>query len=126
MVYKVGEPNRVSSAALAIANVGSGIYIFSEPAYIGADAFVTAMAVIGILLAIPPLIAAVLGWVGPFADEGLFVNGIYWVFITALFALANHASGWAAWGITLVLTAATLAAFSLWLGMRREGLADDG
>ena len=124
MVYKVGQPNRVSCTALAIANVGSGVYIFSEPAYIGAQVFVTTLAAIGILLAIPPLVGAIVGWVGPFADEGLFVNGIYWGFITALFALA-HNDPWE-WGLSLILLGGTLASFGLWLGMRREGVSDDG
>jgi hypothetical protein len=115
---------RVSFAALGIANVGSGIYIASEPAYIGADVFVTTLAVLGVLLALPPLIAAVTGWTTPLADEGLFVNGIYWAFITALFALA-HNDPWE-WGLALILLGGTIASFSMWLGVRRMGVGDDG
>jgi len=117
--------DRVSFLALGIANLGAGCYIASEPAYIGADTFVTILAIIGILLAVPPLIAAVTGWTNPLADEGLFVNGLYWVFITALFALAHYTEDWE-WGLTLILAAGALASFGLWLGVRRRGVADDG
>lgn len=112
--------DRVSFAALGLANVGAGVYIASEPAYIGRDGFVTVLAVVGILLALPPLIAALAGWMGRLADEGLFVNGIYWAFITALFALARH-DAWD-WGLSLILGAATIASFGLWLSVhQREG-----
>ena len=116
--------DRVSFAALGVANVGAGVYIASEPAYIGADTFVTVLAIIGILLAIPPLIATVTGYTNALADEGLFVNGIYWAFITALFALARN-DAWE-WGLALILAGGTIASFALWLGYRRSGVADDG
>lgn len=116
--------DRVSFAALAVANVGAGVYIASEPAYIGADAFVTVLAIAGIFLALPPAIAAITGWAGGLADEGLFANGIYWTFITALFALARQ-DPWD-WGLCLILGGATIASFGLWLGVRRRGVADDG
>lgn len=124
MSERLTVQNRVSATALAVANVGAGVYVGSDDAVLAAGGWSWVFGLVMILLALPAGIAAVLGNRSRFLDEGLFVNGIAWVFTTALF-LQAHAGSLASGGLATILLAATLATFSLWLGFSRQEAAAD-
>lgn len=112
--------DRVASAALVIANAGAAMYVLDDPDLFisSTPTFVLGLALI--LLALPALLAAALGRIGKLADEGIFVNGVLWTLVTALFIQAQ-ATNLARWGIALVFVAATVATFALWVGIHRRG-----
>lgn len=116
--------NRVSATALAMANVGAGVYVGSDDAVLEAGGWSWVFGIVMILLALPAGAAAVSGNRTRFSHEGLFINGIAWVFTTALFLQAHYGS-LASAGLATVLLAATLATFSLWLGLSRQEAAGD-
>lgn len=116
--------NRVASVSLTVANVGAGVYVGADDAVLGAGGWSWVFGVAMILLALPAGIAATTGDRTRFSDEGVFINGIFWVFTTVLFLQAHYGS-LASAGLATILFAGTLATFSLWLGYSRQEAAAD-
>lgn len=109
---------RVSAAALVVANIGAGMFVGANPDVLN-DQLGWAFGLVLIVLAAPAAVTATLGEHTRFLDEGVFASGVAWVLVTALFVQALPFT--LAWvGLSLVLVAATIATFALWLGLSRQ------
>jgi hypothetical protein len=116
---RLSTQTRVECAALAVANVGAGMYVAGDDMVLDAGGFSLAFGLALILLALPAGVAATLGTRSRFSDEGTFLNAMAWVFVTVMSVQAHHENT-AAYGLALVLLAGTLATFALWWGFARQ------
>jgi len=116
---RLSAQTRASCAALAIANVGAGMYVIDDDQVLDAGHSSLIFGLALILLALPAGVAATLGTRSRWSDEGTFVNAVAWVFVTVLSAQAHH-EDLAAYGVALILFAGTLATLALWWGFTRQ------
>lgn len=108
--------DRVSIGALALADLGVGLYLIGTGEV--ATWINTLAGVLGILLAMPAAVAAISGRLPSLADEGVLVNIGVWVFITCYVAFLTGPP-LRVLGFFILLVAATAATTGMYLRMFR-------
>lgn len=108
---RIGSVDRTALGALALADIGAGIYIMSSHY---ATTLHVLVGVISILLAFPAGAAAFSGRLVRYSDEGVLVNvGVmFFTVLTLAFTPAPNAGRVV--GMTIVLSAAAIATIGLY------------
>lgn len=109
------EPvDRMSLTALAVGDVGVGIFLIAVGALPGLSILHTIVGVLALLLALPAAAAALTGRLPSLADEGVLVNVAVMTFAVMQVAFLPAAT-WQKTGLAIVLFAAALAAIGMYL-----------
>lgn len=113
-MQRVEPVDRMSLTALAVGDVGVGIFLIAVGALPGLSILHTIVGVIALLLALPAAAAALTGRLPSLADEGVLVNVAVMTFALMQVALLPAAT-WQKTGLAIVLFAAALAAIGMYL-----------
>lgn len=106
--------DRLAILALAIADIGIGVFLVSIGSLPGIPVWHTVAGVVALGLALPALAAVVQGKLTAYADEGVLVNVAVMTFMTLEVVFLPAAAGQKI-GLAILLLAATAATMGLYL-----------
>lgn len=106
--------DRVSIGALAVANVGVGIFLISVGLLPTIPVVHVVVGVVAVLLAFPAAVATITGRLTGWADEGVLVNVAVMTFTTGEVLSLPAAMGQKV-GLAILLVALTLATMAVYL-----------
>ena len=102
----ITHTDRVALGALAVADLGVGIFLCAVATLPGVPVLHAVVGVVALLLALPAAVAAIMGALPALADEGVVVNvGVLTFAIGEVLSLP--ADPWQRLGLALLLLAAT-------------------
>lgn len=106
--------DRVALVALAVADVGVGVFLIAVGTLPGIPVVHTVVGVVSILLALPAAVSALTGRLPSLSDEGMLVNVGVMTFMTAEVITLPADLGQKV-GLALLLAAAAMATIGLYL-----------
>jgi hypothetical protein len=113
-VKSITGADRLSLTALAVGDVGVGVFLVSVGTLPGMPVLHTIVGVVSLLLALPAGAAAITGRLPSLADEGVLVNLAVLVFAVMEVVFLPAAMGQKI-GLAIVFAAAALAAAGMYL-----------
>lgn len=111
---RITATDRVAVGALAVADVGVGVFLIGVGLLPGLPVWHVVVGVVALLLALPAITATVMGALPRLADEGVLVNVAVMTFMTLEVAFLPAAAAQKL-GLAILVLAATVATVGLYL-----------